>query len=197
MLQDKGQPSTGHHEEEQDRVPVSRPGYRDEKGSEPDGEFIRGGVVKDTAPSNPSEPQTSHMYQQQSGRHHEIHGLLVWPVEGDHNRDACPNGSAFRYPLCGESLDGEPVLRSTGFEDGETPVKQEEAAPASSNIEQGRNISSKVAIVYATKTTPHGTVQHRRVLRNRTGGKTTEENKLFDPGGSRLILPCRQDRFLY
>ena len=59
MLQGKGQPRTGHHEEEQDQVPASRPGYRDEKRSEPGGESIRGGIVRDTAPSNPSEPQTS------------------------------------------------------------------------------------------------------------------------------------------
>ena len=133
------------------------------------------------------------MYQQHSGRHHEINGLIVRPVKGDHNRDACPDGSALRDPPCGESLDGEPVPQSTGFEDGEIPVKQEEATPASSNIEQGWRISSKVAIVYATMTTPHGTVQHRRVLRNRTGGKTTEENKLFDPGGKQVIcaLPSR------
>ena len=46
MLQGKGQPSSGHHEEDQDQVPASRPGYRDEKGSEPGGESIRGGIVK-------------------------------------------------------------------------------------------------------------------------------------------------------
>ena len=63
MLQGKGQPSTGHHEEEQDQVPASKPGYLEEKGSEPGGESIGGGGVKDTAPSNPSEPQTSEMYQ--------------------------------------------------------------------------------------------------------------------------------------
>ena len=58
MLQGEGLPSTGHHEEEQGHVPASRPGYRDEKGSESGGESIREGVVKDIAPSNPSEPQT-------------------------------------------------------------------------------------------------------------------------------------------
>ena len=41
------------------------------------------------------------------------------------------------------SLDVEPVPQSTGFEDGETPVEQEEATPVlSKNIEQGRRISS-------------------------------------------------------
>ena len=54
-----------------------------------------------------------------------------------------------------------------------------------------------MAVVYATKTTSNGTVQHRRVLRTRTGGKTTEENKFFDPGGKQAFVPCRQDRFLY
>ena len=81
----------------------------------------------------------------------------------------------------------EPVPQSTGFEDGETPVKQEEATPASSNIEQGWSISSKVVVAYATTTTSHGTVQDRRVLRNRTGVKTAEENKFFDPGGNQVI----------
>ena len=127
------------------------------------------------------------MYQQHSGRHHEIHDSIVRPVEGDHNRDACPDGSALRDPPCGESLDGEPVPQSTGFEDGETPVKQEEATPASSNIEQGWSISSKVAAAYATTTTTHGTVQHRRVLPNRTIVKTPEDNKFFDPGGKRVF----------
>ena len=56
MLQGKGQLSTGHHEEDQHHVPATRPGYRDEKGSEPGGESIRGGIIKDTAHSNPSEP---------------------------------------------------------------------------------------------------------------------------------------------
>ena len=59
MLQGKGQPSTGHNEEDQDQVPASRPGYRKEKGSEPGGESIRGGIVRNTAPSNLSEPQSS------------------------------------------------------------------------------------------------------------------------------------------
>ena len=87
----------------------------------------------------------------------------------------------------------EPVPQSTGFEDGEIPVKQEEATPASSNIEQGWNMSSKVAVVYATITITNGTVQHRRLLRNRTGVKTAEENKFFDPGGKQVIcaLPSR------
>ena len=40
-----------------------------------------------------------------------------------------------RDPLRSESLDGELVLRSTGFKDGEIPVKQEEATPASPNIQ--------------------------------------------------------------
>ena len=87
----------------------------------------------------------------------------------------------------------EPVPQSTGFENGEIPVKQEEATPASSNIEQGWSISSKVAVVYATATTTHGTVQYRRVLQNRTGVKTTEEKKFFDPVGKQVIcaLPSR------
>lgn len=59
MLQGKGQLSTAHYEEGQDQVPASRPGYCNEKGSEPGGESIRGEVAKDTAPLNPSEPQTS------------------------------------------------------------------------------------------------------------------------------------------
>ena len=45
MLQGKRQPSSGHHEEEQDEVPASRPGYRDEKGSEPGGGGGGGGGV--------------------------------------------------------------------------------------------------------------------------------------------------------
>ena len=76
MLQGKGLPRNGHHEEEQDQVPVSRLGYRDEKRSEPGGESIRGGIVNDTAPLNPSEPQTSHAYRQQSG-HNEIRGPML------------------------------------------------------------------------------------------------------------------------
>ena len=159
------------------------PGFRNEKGSEPGGESIRGGIVSDKAPSNPCEPRT---YQQQLGRNDEFHCSIVRPVvEGDNNRDTCPDGSALRDPPCGESLDGEPVPQSTGFEDGETPIEQEEATPVSSkNIEQGRRISSQVAVVYATMTTSNRTVQHRRVPRNRTGENTTEENKFFDPGGS-------------
>ena len=159
------------------------PGFRNEKGLEPGGESIRGGIVSDKAPSNPCEPKT---YQQQTGRNDEFHCSIVRPVvEGDHNRDTCPDGSALRDPHCGESLDGEPVLNSTGFEDGEIPVKQEKATPASlNNIEHGRRISFQVAIVYATITTTNRPVQHQRVPRNRTGENTTEENKFFDPGGS-------------
>ena len=143
---------------------------------EPGGESIRGGIVRDTAPSNPSEQNTLEIYQQQSGRNDEFHCSIVRSVvEGDYNRDTCPDGSALRDPPCGESLDGEPVPQSTGFEDGETPVEQEEATPVlSKNIEQGRRISSQVAVVYATITTSNIPVQHRRVLRNRTGGKATE-----------------------
>lgn len=62
MLKGKGQPSTGRHEEEQDQILVSRPGFRDEKESEPCGESDRGELVKATAPSNSFKPQTLHMY---------------------------------------------------------------------------------------------------------------------------------------
>ena len=50
MLQGKGQPSSGHREEKQDQVPASRPGHRDEKGSEPGGEFTREGLLKTQHP---------------------------------------------------------------------------------------------------------------------------------------------------
>ena len=117
---------------------------------------------------------------------------------GNHNRNTFPDGSALRDPHCGESLHGEPVPQSTGSEDGEIPVQQEDTTPESSNnIENGLRITSKVAVVYATKTTSKRQLEHQRVIRNRTGGQTTEENKFFDPGGSRLILLCRQDRLLY
>ena len=158
------------------------PGFRNEKGSEPGSESIREGIVRDTTPSNPCEPKP---YQQLSGRNDEFQCSIVRPVvEGDHNRDTCPDGSALRDPHCGESLDGEPVPNSTGFEDGETPVEQEKATPVSSNNEQGWRISSQVAVVYATFTTSNRPVQQQCVPRNRTGENTTEENKFFDPGGS-------------
>ena len=114
-------------------------------------------------------------------------------MEGDHNRDAYTDGSTLRNPPCGESLDVEPIPQSTGFEDGEIPVKQEEPTPVSSNIEQGWSIPSKMALAYATTTITHGTVQHRCVLRNQRGVKTTEENKFFDPGGKQVFcaLPSR------
>ena len=118
---------------------------------------------------------------------------IVRPIECDHNRDACPDGSTLRSTPCGESLDVETLPQSTGFEDGEIPVTQQEATLASSNIEQGWSIPSKRAVVYATTTITHGTVQHRCVLRNQTGVKTTEENKFFDPGGKQVFcaLPSR------
>jgi len=62
-LQGEGQPSTGHHEEEQDQVPVFRLGHRDEKGSEPGGESFRGGFLKKqhlrTLPSRKPQKCTS------------------------------------------------------------------------------------------------------------------------------------------
>ena len=41
----------------------------------------------------------------------------------------------------------KPVPQRTGFGDGEIPVKQKETIPPLSIIEQGWNISSKVAVV--------------------------------------------------
>ena len=133
-------------------------------------------------------PQISYLYQQQSGRRHENNLVsIVRPVEGDHNKDACPEESTLRDWPCWESLDAEPVPRSARFEDGEISIKQEEATPASYNIEHGWSISSKMAVTYATMTTKnYGTVQHQRILRSRTAVNTTE-NKLFDPGGKQVF----------
>ena len=52
-LQVGKQQEIGHHDEEQDPVPASRPTYRDEMGSRPSDETIRGGVVHDATPLNP------------------------------------------------------------------------------------------------------------------------------------------------
>jgi len=38
------QQGTSYHDEEQDRVPATRPGFRGEKGLNLEGEFIRGVV---------------------------------------------------------------------------------------------------------------------------------------------------------
>jgi len=104
-----------------------------------------------------------------------------------------PDEPTLRDSLRSESLNGEPVLRSTGFEDGEIPVKQEEATPTSPNMQEGCSISSQAVAVYATRSKKYGTVRHQPVLRNQTAIKTAEENKFFDPGGKQVIcaLPSR------
>lgn len=62
--------------------------------------------------------------------------LFDLPKWVNHNRNAFTDGSTIRDPPCDESLDVVPVPQSTGFEDGETPVKREEATPSLSNIGQ-------------------------------------------------------------
>ena len=60
---DGEQQSTGLQEEEQGQEPASRPDDCIEEGSNPGGESIRGGLVHDTAPSNPFDTKTSSLVQ--------------------------------------------------------------------------------------------------------------------------------------
>ena len=55
-----------------------------------------------------------------------------------------PDEQTLRDPLRSESLNGEQVLRSTGFGNGEIAVKQEEVTPTSPNIQEGWRNSSQV-----------------------------------------------------
>ena len=95
----------------------------------------------------------------------------------------------FRDPLRSESLNGEPVIRSTGFEDGEIPVGQEKVTPVSPEMQERRIISSQMVAVHATTNNKYGTVRHQPVLPNQAGAKMAEENKFFDPGGKQSFNP--------
>lgn len=66
-------------------------------------------------------------------------------IEGDLSTGSCPHESTRRDPPLGKSFDGEPVLPSVGFKDGEKTVGQEEATSTLSNMQQGRSISSQAA----------------------------------------------------
>ena len=77
-------------------------------------------------------------------------------------------------PLRSESLNGEQVLWSTGFQDGEIPVKQKEATSTSPDMQEGWSVSSQVVAVYATGSNKYGTVRHKPVLLNRTAIKTAD-----------------------
>ena len=93
----------------------------------------------------------------------------------------------------GESLNVEPVLQSAGVKDSETSVNQEEANCTSPITQQGRSISSQVAAVNATARNEYGVVRNQLVLLNKTENTTSDENKLFGPGGEQdcCALPSR------
>ena len=175
---DGEQQSTGLQEEEQGQAPASRPGDCIEKGSNPGGESNPGGLVYDTAPLNPFDTKNSNLVQTSHIGQPETN---LAPVSR-------PGEPTLRGLLRSESLNGEPVLRSTGSKDGEIPVKQEEATPASPNMQEGWIISSHVIAVYEGGTNKYGMVRNQPVLRNRTGVETAEENKFFDPGGKQIFF---------
>lgn len=96
-LQGEEQQGTGHQEAEQDLVSASSLGSHAEKGSNPGVESIRVEVVQDTAHSDPFGTKFSDLYQQQSGRHYDLHSSIVQPVEGDQNRGS-PILRTIKYP---------------------------------------------------------------------------------------------------
>ena len=151
-LQVEEQQDLGHHDEEQVPVPASRPTYRDEMGSRPSGESIWRGVNHDATPLNRFGTITLNLIQTPCIGQPEINPAPIKPIESDLYKGSCPDKSTLRDLPYGKSLDWEPVMQSTCFEDGEIPVGYDEATSTSSNIEQGRSILSKVAVLYATTT---------------------------------------------
>lgn len=85
---------------------------------------------------------------------------LCRPIGSGHDRDSCPDQSTFRDQPCGESLDGELVLQSANFDDGEMFIEQEE-----SNMQQRQSVSSQVLVVHTTKRSKkNGTIRHQLLL---------------------------------
>ena len=103
-------------------------------------------------------------------------------VERDDDRSSCLIDPTLRDQSHGDNPNVEPVLQSTGINDGETSVKQEEVASTSPNAQQRRSISSQVAAVNGRPKNEYRAVRNELVLRNKTAITTADENNFFAPG---------------
>lgn len=96
------------------------------------------------------------------------------------------------------------MLQNAGVNGDEKSVNWEEAASTSSSIPQGRSISSKVAALHATGKDKFVVVRNQIVLQNKTATITSDENKLFGPGGeqdvctlSSRLLPLSEKGWMF